>query len=295
MGEMVCSICGIVISEKIQERLPEWRSFGDEVINRSRIGLPNSLARHDMGISTIIAKTNIDAHGNRLNRSTYNNMYRLREWHFRSQINSSSSVKVHHAFQELSALKDKLALSDAITEKTAYIYRKAKEKGLTRGRATDGILAAATYLACREMETPKTLEDIVTIADIKRKSISREYRLLVTELDLKIPLVDPMRCVAKIANRSDLSEKTKRKAITIMRTIITGELSAGKNPMSFAASVVYLASLYTGEKRNQTDIASAAGVTAVTLRNRYRDLKRILGLDSLSLPSKNKRTGKQGL
>ena len=142
MGETVCSICGIVISEKIQERLPEWRSFSDEIRDRSRTGLPNSLARHDMGISTLIAKTNIDAHGNRLNRSTCNNMYRLREWHFRSQINSSRSVKAYHAFQELSALKDKLALSDAITEKTAYIYRKAKERGLIRGRATDGILAA---------------------------------------------------------------------------------------------------------------------------------------------------------
>jgi len=107
------SVCGIVISEKSQERLPEWRSFSDEGMNRSRTGLPNSLARHDKGISTVIAKTNIDAHGKRLNKSTYNNMYRLREWHFRSQINSSGSAKVHHAFQELSVLKDKLALSDA--------------------------------------------------------------------------------------------------------------------------------------------------------------------------------------
>jgi transcription initiation factor TFIIB len=72
-----------------------------------------------------------------------------------------------------------------------------------------------------------------------------------------------------------------------MRLIVTKELSAGKNPMGFAASIVYLASLYTGEKRNQADIADAAGVTEVTLRNRYRDLKRTLGLDSSSLLSIN--------
>jgi len=59
--------------------------------------------------------------------------------------------------------------------------------------------------------------------------------------------------------------------------------------MSLAASVVYLASLYTGEKRIQCEIAFAAGVTEVTLRNRYRDLKRILGLDSTSLSYNIKR------
>ena len=49
--------------------------------------------------------------------------------------------------------------------------------------------------------------------------------------------------------------------------------------MSFAASILYLACLYTGENKTQADIACAAGVTDVTIRNRYRDLKR-LGLQS---------------
>ena len=169
-----------------------------------------------------------------------------------------------------------------------YIYRKAKERSLTHGRSTAAILAAAAYIACRELEAPKTLNDIATMANMKRKSLSREYRLLVTELDLKIPIVDPMKCIAKIANKSYLSEKTKRKALTIMRIITSREISAGKNPMSFAASVVYLASLYTGEKRIQRENASAAGVTEVTLRNRYRDLKRILALDSSSVLYNNK-------
>jgi transcription initiation factor TFIIB len=138
------------------------------------------------------------------------------------------------------------------------------------------------------METPKTFEDIGTITNIKRKSISRNYRLLVNELDLKIPLVDPISCIAKIANKSNLSERTKRKVMMILRTGVTRNVVAGKNPMSFAASVVYLASVYTGEKRTQTDIAKAAGVTEVTVRNRYRDLKTTIGLDSFSLLSKNK-------
>jgi transcription initiation factor TFIIB len=37
--------------------------------------------------------------------------------------------------------------------------------------------------------------------------------------------------------------------------------------------VLYLACLNTGETKTQTDIAEAAGVTEVTVRNRYKNLK----------------------
>ena len=84
-----------------------------------------------------------------------------------------------------------------------------------------------------------------------------------------------MKHIAKVANKSNLGKKTKRKAIRIMHTITTKNIVSGKNPMSFAGSVLYLASHYTGENKTQADIASAAGLTVVTIRNRYRDLKRL--------------------
>jgi len=162
-----------------------------------------------MGVSSLIARTNKDAHGNKLDRSIFDRMYRLRQWNFRSQ--ACGATNLHRAFQELYKLKDKLGLADAVIEKAAYIYRKAKERRITHGRSTAAILAAAAYIACRELEAPKTLNDIATMANMKRKSLSREYRLLVTELDLKIPIVDPMKCIAKIANKSYLSEKQNAK------------------------------------------------------------------------------------
>src|SRR5919198_5549559 len=46
-GEIICSKCGQVISENIQETGPEWRSFSlseESKDTRSRIGMPTSLA-----------------------------------------------------------------------------------------------------------------------------------------------------------------------------------------------------------------------------------------------------------
>jgi transcription initiation factor TFIIB len=78
----------------------------------------------------------------------------------------------------------KLGLSDAIIEKTAYIFRKAQQKGMMRGRSSQAVLAAAIYIACRQMEVPRTLDDLATISNIKRKSIAKCHRELILELQL---------------------------------------------------------------------------------------------------------------
>ena len=51
---------------------------------------------------------------------------------------------------------------------------------------------------------------------------------------------------------------------------------AGKHPMGLAASALYLASVDLDENRTQKDIADAAGITEVTIRNRCKGLRTIL-------------------
>jgi len=231
------------------------------------------LARHDMGLATVIGTPDRDASGHKIDAAMRSMMERLRTWDVRTQTHSSTDRNLRHAFYELDRLKDKLGLSDAIVEKTAYIYRKAQERMLIRGRTISGILAAAIYIACRELGTPRTLKDIAADSNVKLKEVARSYRLLYFELDLKTPLIDPMKCIVKVANKSKLSEKTKRQAAEIMAIVNKREISAGKDPMGLAASVLYLASLKNGESITQTDIADAAGVTEVTIRNRAKDLR----------------------
>jgi transcription initiation factor TFIIB len=144
-------------------------------------------------------------------------------------------------------------------------------------------LAASVYATCRELSTPRTLRDIAAASNINRKHLAKAYRLLLVELDLKVPLVDQIKCIAKIANNTNLNEKTKRQAINIMNEVRKKDeillLSAGKNPMALAATILYLSCLKTGEKnKTQNDIAQAAGITEVTLRNRLKDLKSKLEL-----------------
>lgn len=289
-GEVVCSNCGIVITEKSENiSNPEWRAFTAEEQNkRARTGAPTSLAIHDRGLATLISKTGRDASGQKLDTAMYSAYKRLRTWDCRIIHDSSHNRNLFQAFSQLYALKDKLGLSNTIIEKTAYIYRKAEDRGLVRGRTTSGMVTAALYLACRDIGVPRTLKEIAAVSNTKRKQIALCCRLLICELDLKVPLVDPMKCIVKIANKAELSEKTTRLAMNMMTEIIESKISAGKNPMSFAATVLYISSVKAGEKLTQLDIANAAGVTEVTIRNRVKELNNTFHRTRLDMEVKKK-------
>jgi transcription initiation factor TFIIB len=273
-GEVICSNCGTVISDRNQEIRPEWRFYSaEQEKDRSRTGIPITLAKADMGLATLIGKDDRDASGHLLDGAMRDRMQRLRTWDLRTRNHTSSDKNLLQAFSKLDVLKDKLALSDAVVEKIAYIYRKVQHRGLIRGRTISGLIAAAIYAGCREMETPWTLKDIAAASNVKRKDIARNYRMLLFELNLKVPNADPIKCIVKVANRANLTENTKRQAIAIMKDVAKKEISAGKDPMGLAATVLYLSCLRTGEETTQTQIAQASGVTEVTVRNRLKDLK----------------------
>jgi transcription initiation factor TFIIB len=276
-GEIICNSCGTVISEKLEDTSHQERSASTyKEADRARTGAPYSLARHDMGLSTIIGKENKDASGQTIDLAMRSKMERLRTWNHRSIVYTSGDRNLIKAFGQLDRLKEKLGLSDAIVEKAAYIYRRAQERGLIKGRTIDTMLAAAVYSACREMETTRTIKDIASVGNIRRKNLARNYRTLVFELDIKIPIVDPMKCIARVANRLKINEKTKYHAINIMEEVVDREINAGKEPIGLAATVLYASSIKTEEKISQKDIAAASGVTEVTIRNRFKDLRKLL-------------------
>ena len=271
--ELFCGMCGFVISERLEDSGPEWRSFIDDKTNKARTGDGTSLTRHDQGLATIIDPVNRDSTGKLLSNSMKTTIKRLRVWDSRSQVSTSTQRNFRQAFSELGIVKDKLALPDAVVEKAAYIYRKATEKKLVRGRSISTLIVATLYTACRDMGIPRTLKDFADTANIKRRNLAVCYRMLVKELDLKMPVVNSIQCIARIASVVGISEKSKRYAIRILKKAQQNEILSGKDPMGLAASSLYIAGVRMRESYTQKEIAMAAGVTEVTVRNRCKALK----------------------
>jgi transcription initiation factor TFIIB len=186
---------------------------------------------------------------------------------------------------ELERLSDKLYMSQGTKEKAAVIYRKALDKGLVRGRSIATIMTASLYAACRGTGTPRSLREIAEVSLVNKKDVARCYRLLLRELDVKIPIADPLTYVSKIALKAEVSGVSQGKAIEILRRARHKRIATGKDPMGIAAAVLYIACLQNNEKRTQKEIADAAGVTEVTVRNRYKALQKELNLE---VPDYNK-------
>ncbi|NDB93012.1 MAG: transcription initiation factor IIB, partial [Nitrososphaeria archaeon] len=136
----------------------------------------------------------------------------------------------------------------------------------------------AVYAACRDVEMPRTLDDVAKAINIKRKDLTKNYRMLVNELELKMPVVNSITCISKIANKLGVNEKVKRYALEILKNANDQRITAGKDPMGMAASALYISCVKYDVDVSQKDIAMAAGVTEVTIRNRYKDMRKLLDL-----------------
>lgn len=271
--EYVCSSCGCVSSQDPNsDSMASFRN-NSGYNDRTRTGMPESLAIHNKGLSTLIGIGDTDARGKALDSSQKNNIQRLRTWNNRAQLNDSVSRNLEKALKLLNNFGGKLYLSQAVIEGAAYIYRKAAIKKLAKGRSTLGLVGAALYAACRETATPKTITDIATACNITTKDIMSHYKLILKELSLQMPVLHGPDYVTLICNRLQLSEKTKREALRIFSLVQQNRISIGKNPRALAGSIIYLASQNCNEFLRQVEICQVAEISTVSLRKRCKEIK----------------------
>jgi transcription initiation factor TFIIB len=281
LGEIICNICGIVLSEekelplhpRVQEEMTVMNYVNSKSTNRDLRYNENNIL-FNIESSTTIGRSNVDAIGKKISKDMENKIDKLRIWERRTRYINPKDRNLKSAFTQLNSIRPKLGLSNAIVEKSFYIYKKASSAGLIQGRITEGILSASIYLACKELEIPKTLKEISDITNVKVKSISKYSRLLIFELGLKpIPIIDPIKCIVKIANNLKLEEKIKHKAIKIMKEVMKEEIHVGKNPLSIAASTIYaVCKTIEEDDKTQIEIANSAGISAAVVRDRYNDI-----------------------
>ena len=276
-GEIACGNCGAVSPEKPVDAGAEVIGLsGEEYQNNARVGRKISLKMVDMGLSTIIEAQDRDSTGKFLSSENRRMFYRLRMWDRNSR--SASSVKSYQkAFTMLDGISAKLGLPEAVIEQTAYLFRKIVAKKILAGRSTSGTLCATTYIACRLTNTPRTLQDIAKAGNIKKKNLQRIYRFLARELDIHAEVFSPREFITRIAKEVSISEKTERLAFKILDIASKNNVSTSKNPMAMAAAAVHVACSINKEKVSQLKISKASGISAVTIRDRAKEIKKSVG------------------
>jgi len=277
-GEEICTNCGLVLNNLIINR--SKHNFGYEKryddTRRHGAGIINSV--YDKGLSTIMSGDK-DAYGSQISRETMSNMRRLQRHDNRSKVNESTARNLSIAMAELDRLTSALSLPTQVKEEAALIYRKTLKRDLIRGRSIDAFVAASLYTACRMMNIPRPLRVVADESKREHQEVAMTYRLIVTELKLKPPVDDPLKYVPKLAAKLEVGRETEMLAIDLLERARVKQALIGKDPRGLSAAAIYLACELSGGHIVQRRIAEAADTTEVTLRNRYRGLKRVLNLD----------------
>ena len=283
-GEIICKDCGLVIEDKMVDFTQEWREFdseGDE--RRRRTGAPMTYTQFDQGMGTDVGRKS-DLYG--LDGKNRSKFFRLRKWQYRISTAIERNLKL--ALSELKRVASYLKLPKSVEEESARIYTLAVQKGLVRGRSMESVVAGALYAACRRHEVPRTLDELSEASGIEKKEIGRTYRFVARELGITILPSNPSDYIARFSSSLKLSAETQSRSVEILEKAQKAELTSGRGPTGIAAAALYVSALIHGEKRTQREVADVAGVTEVTIRNRYKEL-----LERLDLEKEIKKTKKK--
>lgn len=278
-GEIICGDCGLVVEDKLVDFGPEWRAFDSEQRDkRARTGAPMTYTIHDKGLSTMIDWKNKDFTGKQIPPTKYLDLQRLRKWQRRIRVSDASERNLAFALSELDRMASALGLSRDVRETASLLYRKSVEKNLIRGRSIDGVVGAVIYTACRQRGVPRTLNEISKASRATEKEIGRTYRYITKVLAINLEVASPKDYIPRFCSKLGLSGGVKAKATDLLSKVDEAELTSGRGPAGVAAAAIYIASVMLGEVRTQREVADIVGITEVTIRNRFKDVKDALGL-----------------
>src|SRR3989344_2615794 len=262
LGEIICNDCGLVIEEKMVDTGIDLQSKFDKGEKKGRGGAPTSIQKFDKGLTTNVGEIS-DIY--KLEPKQTRKFLRLKKW--QERVSTSIERNLRLAMAELRVISSYLNLPNVIRDDAARIYNYVLQRGLVRGRSMESVIAACLYAACRSYNIPRTLDEMATASDVVRK------------LGIKVKQSSPKDYISRFSSVLKLSPKTQNDALKVLKQAEGVELTSGRGPAGIAAAALYVAALINDEKKTQREVADIAGITEVTIRNRYKELIEKLKLE----------------
>jgi len=274
LGEIICNDCGLVIEEKMVDTGQDLGGKFDKSEKKGRGGAPMSIQKFDKGLTTNVGEIS-DIY--KLEEGSTRKFLRLKKW--QERVSTSIERNLRLAMAELRRISSFLNLPNVVKDEAARIYNYVLQRGLVRGRSMESVIAACIYAACRSHNIPRTLDEIANASEMERKEIGRTYRFIARKLVIKVTPSAPSDYISRFSSILHLSPKTQNHALRILKKAEVSELTSGRGPAGIAAAALYVAALLNDEKKTQREVADVAGITEVTIRNRYKELLDKLGLE----------------
>ncbi len=266
-GEIICLDTGEVLQEHLIQDGPPWRAYNtEEWMKRAHTGGTTNVV-HDHGLTTDIKIPLRDFKAKR-------KALKLRYLQRHTRV-SKDDKKLVDALTKMNKVAAQLGLPDAVKETAGILLKKIFSAMNPRKSKIDSYVAVAVIWAAKAHSIPLRSKDVLPLLGIN----NQQYWRAITEIKFNAirappipPAADPRSFLNRISTNLGLSPRVTTLASKIIDVLKKRGHTEGKDPAGIAAAAIYVASIIMNEKRTQREVAIAANVTEVTIRNRYKDI-----------------------
>ena len=270
-GIYVCDKCGIVRGPKFS--MLGSRIFSTEDIENKRTNEP---FYKDTGYRTLISISRVDIHGFPLKSKTRLKYLKLAK--IQKSITNSYERNIMVANPRFGQITSALRLSRSVINESHNIYSKVLKGKLATGRSIEQLVAACIYVAIRVLNLPRTLEEVSKAAQISEKNVSRNYRLILNELGIKLKPQEIPPFISRFGDELEIPSHYQVDAINLFKNAKNNGLIISGDPKSYAAAAIYIImKRYKEYKINQREVAKISYISDVTLRKKMNLIKNLAG------------------
>ncbi|GAA33522.2 hypothetical protein CRM22_005761 [Opisthorchis felineus] len=261
---MVCSMCGLVVADRVIDVGSEWRTFSNDANAKDmcRVGSSENPLLSGSDLSTMISgpsfsdSRQVDDQGKALYKS-------------RRHLSSADRV-LTGAFREIGQMAEHLNLPKSISDHANLLFKQVYETKNLRGRSNDAVSTACLYMACRQEGVPRTFKEVCAVSRVSKKEIGKVFKKILKILETNVQSVTVEDFMSRFCGNLNLNIAVQRVANVVARRALNLNLVAGRSPVSVAAAAIYMAACALGYQKEKREIGEVAGCAEATITCAYR-------------------------
>uniref|UniRef100_A0A182NLK1 Transcription initiation factor IIB n=1 Tax=Anopheles dirus TaxID=7168 RepID=A0A182NLK1_9DIPT len=254
-GDVVCSICGLVVGDRHIDPSCEWRTFADERtrVDPCRTGSAPDPLLQDGDLSTIMQSSNLGSGGVRSFKK-----------------DNATNRKLIAGFGTIVTMAERINASKSTVDLAKIIFKRVHDATDIKHRPIDAKASACLYIACRQEGVPRTFKELCAVSTVGKKDIGRCFKFILKRLSTSLEIITSEDFMSRFCANLNMPMSLQKAATHIAQSAVEMDLVAGRSPISIAAAAIYMASQTSANVLTPSKIEEIAGVASVTIRQSYK-------------------------
>ena len=167
---------------------------------------------------------------------------------------------------------------EQIYDTATNIFTQTRQQNLITGYPIQSIYATTVYIACRQHNEPRTLQEITNTTRIKTSLLRKTYKNITKGLNINLPRTTTDQYFKRFTEQIQLPPKLQTKAEKILTLLQENNYNPQTSPNGTVATIIYIITQNQPPsiKKTQDEVCELCCVSNATVRKRTKKIQEIL-------------------